>query len=333
MKSFVAMCKKIGSMPDYVQGGGGNASCKHGENKMAIKASGFTIKDITETAGYVDVDYLKIKEYHTHVQPGELAAREKEATPFALSCVFPSADGSALRPSVETGFHSLMKKYVMHTHPVYANVLTCAEGGEALARRILPDTDFVWIPYINPGFSLTLAVHAAMNAYEAENGVSPRIIFLENHGLVTTSDDAEECSALHIWVNETIKAYLKLSGFYTGLELTEEEDCLTCSAPFIGRYLEKYGIDEIEKNALYPDQLVYLNAGMQDGKIRFENGKILIKAAKTEAAAILETFAAFAYIIDSLKGAGLRVHAMDEAATGFINNWESEKYRKAVAKK
>ena len=64
MKNFITMCQKIGNMADYVQGGGGNASVKHDENKMAIKASGFTIREITETSGYADVDYIKIKEYH-----------------------------------------------------------------------------------------------------------------------------------------------------------------------------------------------------------------------------------------------------------------------------
>ena len=157
MKDFALMCKKIGSMTDYVQGGGGNASCKHDINKMAIKASGFTIADITETTGYVDVDYIKIKSYHTNVSPEEMKLKEAESTPFTLSCVF-QGDGSVLRPSVETGFHSIMKKYVMHTHPVYTNVITCAQGGRELAEKIFKDVDFVWVPYINPGFSLTIAI-------------------------------------------------------------------------------------------------------------------------------------------------------------------------------
>ena len=36
MKDFVKMCATIGGMKDYVQGGGGNASCKR-DGKMAIK--------------------------------------------------------------------------------------------------------------------------------------------------------------------------------------------------------------------------------------------------------------------------------------------------------
>ena len=80
MKAFVEMCAKIGAMKDYVQGGGGNASCKHDGNKMAIKASGFTIGEITETAGYADVDFGKIRAYHTDVPANELEVRENSAS-------------------------------------------------------------------------------------------------------------------------------------------------------------------------------------------------------------------------------------------------------------
>ena len=332
MKDFVVMCKKIGRMTDYVQGGGGNASYKHDGNKMSIKASGFSIGDITEDTGYVDVDYLKIKDYHTAVLLEDVKKKEKEATAFTISCVF-STDGPTLRPSVETGFHSLMKKYVMHTHPVYTNVITCAENGEKLAQEICKDIDFVWIPYINPGFSLTLAIGEAIAAYEHEKGAFPKVVFLENHGLVTTADDAEECARLHIQVNDAIKKHLELKEFYTDFSFKQDNDSFICSAPFVKDYFAKYDLDTIEKIALYPDQLVYLNAGMQEGKITFNNDKVIINAAKKEAMAIFETFAAFAYVVDSIHNSDLSVHTMDAAATGFINNWESEKYRKEMAKK
>ncbi len=326
---FITMCKTIGAMPDYVQGGGGNASCKYGNNSMAIKASGFAIRDITDNSGYVNVDYKKILAYHTAVPASELEEREKNSTPFTLSCV---QSGSTLRPSVETGFHSLMKKYVMHTHPVYTNVLTCAEGGEKLVKTILKDTDFVWIPYINPGFSLTLVIDEAIQNYKKENGVFPKVIFLENHGLVTTSDDAEECTKLHVAVNNAIKEYFKLGDFYTGLTLSEVNGALSFKAPFIKDFMSKYGPDLIDSLALYPDQLVYLNAGIKDGKIAFDADTAIFKTTPGEAAAMLETFAAFVYIIDSIHASGLKVHPMNSVATNFINNWESEKYRKAMAK-
>lgn len=331
MRNFAKMCAEIGIMKDYVQGGGGNASCKHDENKMAIKASGFTIGEITETSGYADVDYIKIREYHTNVTDNELSELEANSTPFTMSCVFPDNDGNKLRPSVETGFHSFMKKYVMHTHPVYANAITCAVGGHVLAEKILGDTDFLWIPYINPGFSLTLAIKDAIEQYESCNGIFPQIIFLENHGLITTSDDADECLKLHIQVNEKIKEYLNADDFYAAITLKEEGGKFICDDSYVAEFINVFGVDEIEKSVLYPDQLVYLNAALGDGKIRFTDNSIIIDAPNKEASAIVETFAAFCYVLTAIRKAGLSVHTMDDAATGFINNWESEKYRKSIA--
>ncbi len=331
MRDFAKMCATIGVMKDYVQGGGGNASCKHDGNKMAIKASGFTIGEITETAGYADVDYIKIREYHTDVKESELAEREANSTLFTMSCVFPDSVGNKLRPSVETGFHSIMKKYVMHTHPVYANSITCAVGGYELAEKILADTDFLWIPYINPGFSLTLAIKAAIEQYEATSGVFPQVIFLENHGLITTSDDAEECLKLHIQVNEKIKKHLNADDFYASISLKDENGTFICDDSYVAEFINTFGVNEIENSILYPDQLVYLNAALKDGKINFTDNRMVINAPGKEAAAIVETFAAFCYVLTAIKKAALSVHTMDDAATGFINNWESEKYRKSIA--
>ena len=332
MKQFVAMCKEIGSMQDYVQGGGGNASCKINENTMAIKASGFTLKDITDDSGYVNVDYLKIKEYHTGVTAEEAQTREKESTAFTLSCVIPSNDGVSLRPSVETGFHSLLKKYVMHTHPVYANVLTCAVEGKEIASKIFKDTHFIWIPYINPGFSLTLAIKEELDEYQRINGAFPQIIFLENHGLVTTSDDADECKALHIDVNNAIKDYFSLNDFYTGIKLSGKEGKLVCTAPFVKDYCAKYDTDMITEIPLYPDQLVYLNNAVKDKKLAFENNEVVLSTNMQEGMAIIETLAAVVYIIDNLNNKGLSIKKLNSAETGFIKNWESEKYRKSVLK-
>lgn len=331
MKSFVAMCQKIGNMVDYVQGGGGNASIKHNENTMAIKASGFTIKEITEVDGYTNVDYIKVRDYHTEAKPEELETREKEATPFTMTCVTPNPAGKTLRPSVEAGFHSLLKKYVMHTHPVYANVVTCMVGGKDLAKEIFPDTDFVWIPYINPGFSLTLSIGNAVSEYEKNTSRFPKVIFLENHGLVTTADTAEECTALHIEINEKIKKYLSLSDFSNDLELSENGDTFTSNAKVIGEFVSRYGEEEVSNTILYPDQLVYLNGGLDEGKISFGEGTMTFKTPKKEALAMIETFAAYAYVVMSIRDCGRTVQTMNEAGRDFINNWESEKYRKQVS--
>ena len=65
---------------------------------------------------------------------------EKESAEVSKNSVV-AIDGMAtLRPSVEVGFHAILKKYVIHTHSVYANIITCSMEGEALAEKLFKDS-------------------------------------------------------------------------------------------------------------------------------------------------------------------------------------------------
>jgi rhamnose utilization protein RhaD (predicted bifunctional aldolase and dehydrogenase) len=46
LQEFTRMSQTAGSRSDYVQGGGGNTSCKLDDTLMAIKASGFQLGQI-----------------------------------------------------------------------------------------------------------------------------------------------------------------------------------------------------------------------------------------------------------------------------------------------
>lgn len=67
IKDLERISKAAGKSPDFVQGGGGNTSVKLDDELMAVKASGYMLKDISPTDGYVVVNYKKIKEYHESV--------------------------------------------------------------------------------------------------------------------------------------------------------------------------------------------------------------------------------------------------------------------------
>jgi rhamnose utilization protein RhaD (predicted bifunctional aldolase and dehydrogenase) len=84
-----------------------------------------------------------------------------------------------LRPSVEAGFHSVLKRYVIHTHPVYANILCCSHNGRELMDEIFKKESFAvaWVPYINPGFSLTLRIKEVVEKCQRETNRSPRSSF------------------------------------------------------------------------------------------------------------------------------------------------------------
>ena len=48
------------------------------------------------------------------------------------------------------------------------------------------------IPYTDPGVPLALAVREAVTTFMAQEGVAPKIIYLENHGLFVVSDSPRD---------------------------------------------------------------------------------------------------------------------------------------------
>jgi rhamnose utilization protein RhaD (predicted bifunctional aldolase and dehydrogenase) len=197
------MSRIAGARTDYTQGGGGNTSVKLGNGLMAIKASGYRLAQVTETDGFAVVEVNSLKD----------VTAEQGYKP--------------LRPSVEAGFHALLGKFVLHTHPVYASLVLCSESGVKRLPELMQGYSYITVPYINPGAELSAAIKQALQP-------DTQVVFMVNHGLVVTADTADECLQIHDDVN--------------------------------ARIAEAYGVTPEDFNAfsremaktLYPDQQVYL---------------------------------------------------------------------------
>lgn len=152
-EELVRISSYAGARGDYVQGGGGNTSVKLDGRLMAIKASGYTLGEITEDTGYVTADYQKIRAYYNAADPGEDRDFETESLQAALDSVELLPGMEDRRPSVEIGFHAFLKRCVIHTHSVYANILCCSAEGRGVAGQVFGETglSYAFIPYINPG--------------------------------------------------------------------------------------------------------------------------------------------------------------------------------------
>ena len=109
LTAFAALSSTLGARPDYVQGGGGNTSVKLDGGLMAIKASGFCLKDIREDRAYAVLDYKKISAFYAENEPADLADVEKEGAACTKASTMHIDGLDDLRPSVEAGFHSILK--------------------------------------------------------------------------------------------------------------------------------------------------------------------------------------------------------------------------------
>ena len=335
--------KSVGIPIDYTQGGGGNTSVKLDDELMAVKASGYKLKQITQDEGYVVVNYSKIQEFFSKVDLSLDRDYEKESSEFVKANIVEMEGLKKLRPSVEAGFHSILQKYVIHTHPVYANILCCAVNGRELMEKIFRDADFAtaWVSYINPGFCLTLKIKEAIEKSLEETGQFPQVIFMENHGLIATANDSEECINLHQKANDMIRDYFDLKEQYPQLHLEKIDDNNFVSrTEYLIEYFRNNPISPnfFDEIVLYPDQLVYLNGSLSvdsmENKININSktGEITYKTNESEAQTMEESLLAYIYILESAKRLGVSLKSMGEKDIDFIANWESERYRKNLIK-
>lgn len=284
--SLVDISHTLGDKVAYVQGGGGNTSIKLDDTRMAIKASGGLLKDMSIKDGYSVVDYPSIRDYLITPDLDEDVFTQKIKS-FVLE--------TDNRPSIETGFHALLGTCVIHTHSVYANLLTCSQEGEEIASKLFPNS--LWIEYETPGRDLTLAMQNRLK----ESHIAPNVIFLQNHGLITIGNTAQDTLDLHKAINQSIQEYCKLSP----VEYHTEYSTSTLDMEFI------------KTHVCFPDQVVYTLAGQ----------------ALLETQAAKETLWAYTFIVSNINNLNLTPQFIAQDKAEILLHMESEKYRQGMLNK
>ena len=185
VKNFVRICNNVGSRIEDSQAAGGNASIKI-QDKMVIKASGHTMGSISHSEGYVTIDYNQI----SNVENEEDYNRVLKST----------QDTSSKRPSMEAGFHAILGKCVLHSHPIYLTSILCMKDSEDKLKELYGHLDYVYIPYRNPGFDLFNAIKNLDRTFN--------VYFLENHGLIINSENSVELEDKFRHINDIAKKYI-----------------------------------------------------------------------------------------------------------------------------
>ncbi len=185
LEELIKLSRYYGSDVEYVIAGGGNTSVKTG-GSLIVKSSGTSLASIG-AGGFVEMRRDAL---------AQLLKRDLGSDPDAREAQFKEAIMAARvhpelgqRPSVECVLHNLLpRRFVVHTHQTQVNMLTCCTGGEMLAREMFGE-DIVWIPYVDPGFTLARALSAALAEYSERTGRDcPSALLMQNHGLIVCAD-------------------------------------------------------------------------------------------------------------------------------------------------
>lgn len=344
LEAFAAVSRCIGARPDYVQGGGGNTSVKLDGGLMAVKASGFQLSDVRPDRAYAVLDGAALRQFYLETDPATLPDVEKAGAERAKACIQTINGLETLRPSVEAGFHSLLDRYVAHSHAVWANFAACSAECSDIVRTALSGSGYAFgiVPYVDPGARLSFAVRDEIRRVEAECGRRPRILFLRNHGIIAHDDDPEECMRLHEDACRRIATAFDTNlDAFPSLSLHENrEGLLEADCPFLSERLASglCGEDLFLKNPLYPDQMVFLADAVSFGAGRPDTGhclvdpktgRLLFAMQEARARVLLETLVAVAFVADAVWRTKRTLVPMNSAAKRFIAEWESEKYRRS----
>lgn len=216
LEQLVRLSRVLGDpVNDYAILGEGNTSARASEATFWVKASGTEMRTI-DANGFVEVAFDRVlalldAPYLTdaEIKQGLSGAKVDSASPA--------------HPSVETVLHALCLglegvNFVGHTHPTAVNALTCSVGFEAaFAGRLFPDEIVVCgpapvlIPYVDPGPPLARAIGARIDAHIRHYGEVPKVIHMQNHGLIALGRSAQQVMNITAMA---VKAARILAGTY-----------------------------------------------------------------------------------------------------------------------
>jgi ribulose-5-phosphate 4-epimerase/fuculose-1-phosphate aldolase len=210
MSEILELAREIS---DYTICGEGNVSMRKSENTFVIKASGTSLHTLSEEdLTLCNVRGVQIELLHK-------------------------------KPSIETSFHAWIMRtfpdinFIAHTHPPNTTKILCSNQLYQFAnRRWFPDqivrngTKSCVVPYAPPGEAILKLVEEHVSKFIDHEGFFPKLILLQNHGIITASASKKDCAAATLMCEKSADIFIgaKLLGEVNFLTRKEVADVDTC---------------------------------------------------------------------------------------------------------
>jgi rhamnose utilization protein RhaD (predicted bifunctional aldolase and dehydrogenase) len=191
--------------------GEGNVSAKLNEDTFFVKASGSSLGTLTDA----NVTECRMAPLLKMLDRNDVDDKEVDDELLA-SRVNPSAK----KPSVEALFHAYLLSlpdinFVGHTHAIYLNQILCSpRARDFAAMKLFPDDIVccgpasVFVPYTDPGLRLSQVIRKETTTYVEEMGFPPRVILLENHGIITLGRSPDAVKAAMFMAEKAAKIFV-----------------------------------------------------------------------------------------------------------------------------
>lgn len=206
----VRLCRRLGDPSfDLSMLAEGNVSVRADSDTFWVKASGHSMTTLDES-GMSRVRFGPI-----------LEAYDRDMGDSAVSELLLGAKLSdSPKPSVETFMHAWLLtlpevNVVGHTHPTSVLSLVCLDDARDLCdQRLFPDEIVccgpatVWVPYVDPGLPLAKAIRSAVVSYVDWHTEIPKIIWMQNHGLIALGRNTSEVEAATRMADKAARVWL-----------------------------------------------------------------------------------------------------------------------------
>ncbi len=352
LKTITELSHEFGTS-EYVLGGGGNTSVKDAET-LWVKPSGVTLIDL-RPEDFVALDRAQVRRLFEAAAVEDAVKREVVAKETLLAARRP--EGSSGRPSVEAPLHHIFpQRFVVHTHPALVNGLTCAQRGAEACARLFPD--ILWMPYCDPGYTLSREAERAIDEYTRRHGCPPSVLMIQNHGIFVAGDSPDDIRTDYRRLMETLRGEYRAAGLECDLPTTPPPNGET-DRRMRGILREVLSKDVLQvqscgpfsppRGPLSPDHIVYARSFVHVGpvtaasvsdfrhrhgyapRVFFTDDGVWSVGDNENEARLALMFARDGARVQYLTAAFGGPQYLSDRARAFIENWEVEHYRRRVA--
>jgi rhamnose utilization protein RhaD (predicted bifunctional aldolase and dehydrogenase) len=191
--------------------GEGNTSTRLVGDTFLVKASGCSLGTLTAR---------DIVECRTDVLLALFDRKGLSDTEIDRALMASRVDRRGKKPSVEALLHAYFLtlpdvEFAGHTHPLSINSLVCSPRAREFAtKRVFPDEvvccdiESVFVPYTDPGLQLARAIRGRTQAFIKKHRRTPRVILLENHGIITLGRTVEAVLVATLMAEKAAQVWL-----------------------------------------------------------------------------------------------------------------------------
>ena len=212
LKDLLTLSHEIGREDrDLVLLAEGNTSALLPGESYLVKASGTCLGTLTEQ----DLTECKMSAVLPMLDTAEMSDEEIER-----ALLDARIDKAAKKPSVEAMFHAWALtlpgvKFVGHSHPTPVNQVLCSPRAKEFAEhRMFADEIVcggiasVYVPLVDPGLKLAQAIRRETEAFMKKYERVPRVILMQNHGLVTLGGSWQAVFAAQMMIKKAAAIFV-----------------------------------------------------------------------------------------------------------------------------